>query len=241
MGQDVRQDWAITLEAMHALMQLFEAEWSKTLRWEQREPIASAVAYALIAFCGSFRGNEVFLTDLLGLRKYLGVTARENYIIIPLLGRFKGEQHTRYHLAPMASETSSGLKIRVWITRLVEVREQAHQLQGPAFQDRSGNIVGTGVIEGFLMEALQTIKNSQPGVIPEEVDCYEDFGVSRSFRRGATSTARVRGVNDKQIDLINRWRKFEGARRRMPALPMQDHYSDIKILIPEMVKFSQAL
>jgi hypothetical protein len=91
------------------------------------------------------------------------------------------------------------------------------------------------------MEALQTIKNSQPGVIPEKVDCYEDFGVSRSFRRGATSTARVRGVNDKQIDLINRWRKFEGARGRMPALPMQDHYSDIKILIPEMVKFSQAL
>jgi hypothetical protein len=55
------------------------------------------------------------------------------------------------------------------------------------------------------MEALQTIKHSQPGIVPEEVDCYEDFGVSRPFRRGATSTSRVRGINDKQIGLINWW------------------------------------
>jgi hypothetical protein len=138
MGQDVRQDWAITLETMHALMQLFEEEWKKAVRWEQRELIASAAAYALIAFCGSFRGNEVFLTNMLGLRKYLGVTAKENYVIIPLLGCFKGEQHTRYHLAPMALETNSGLKVRVWIKRLVEVWEQAHQFKGPAFQGRLG-------------------------------------------------------------------------------------------------------
>jgi hypothetical protein len=28
MGQDVHQDWAISLPAMQALMQLFEEEWS---------------------------------------------------------------------------------------------------------------------------------------------------------------------------------------------------------------------
>jgi len=49
-------------------------------------------AYVVIAFCGSFRGNEVFLADMHGAAKYL--IARDlplNTVIIPLLGRFKGE------------------------------------------------------------------------------------------------------------------------------------------------------
>jgi hypothetical protein len=53
--------------------------------------IASAVSYAVIAFCGPFRGNEVFLTDLYGLKKYLDDLARKDYIIIHFLGKYKRE------------------------------------------------------------------------------------------------------------------------------------------------------
>lgn len=73
MGQDVRQDWAIPLPAMHGLMNRLEEEWRGTMEGEviQRELIASIAAYSVVAFCGSFQGPEVFLTDLRGLRKYL--------------------------------------------------------------------------------------------------------------------------------------------------------------------------
>jgi len=84
MGQDVRQDWAITLPAMHALMQFLESEWMHEHALMQflesewmhetspagRELVASIVAYSITAFCGSCRGSEVFLTDLHGLRKH---------------------------------------------------------------------------------------------------------------------------------------------------------------------------
>lgn len=96
------------------------------------------------------------------------------------------------------------------------------------------------VIESEIVEKLQSIKVSQPGIIPSDVDCAEDFGISRSFRRGATSIARTRGVNDKQVTLINRWQKFESARGKRPNMAMHDHYSDIQILMPELVKFSKA-
>jgi hypothetical protein len=43
------------------------------------------------------------------------------------------------------------------------------------------------------------------------------------------------------VTLINRWRVFENARGRRPTLAMKDHYSDIQILLPELVKFSLAL
>jgi hypothetical protein len=241
MGQDVRQDWAITLGAMNALMLSLEQAWTRATTLEGRDEVASCAAYAVVAFCGSFRGNEVFLVDLAGLRRFLRELAGETFVIIPLLGRYKGEQHSRYHLAPLAAQTDSGLQVRVWIQRLVQVRERQGQTHGPAFQDGKGNILSSSKMEGSLVEYLQAVKDTQPGVIPPEVDCGEHFGISRSFRRGATSAARARGVDDRQVELINRWRKVESAKGRHPSLPMIEHYSDIQALVPEMVKFSQAL
>jgi hypothetical protein len=51
----------------------------------------------------------------------------------------------------------------------------------------------------------------------------------------------MRGVDDKYVNLINQWRNFEEAKGRCPTLSMQDHYSDIQILLPELLKFSLAL
>lgn len=242
MGQEVRQDWAIPLPTMHALMEALELDWRGATSVAERERVAFLGAYALIAFCGSFRGNEVFLADLYGTRKYLASTdLKGDYVIIPLLGRFKGETGERYHLTPLASVTKSGLMVKQWVSRAASVNEIAGRVRGPLFGDGQGGIIKPKVIELALMDKLQMIKETQPGLIPSDLDVYEDFGISRSFRRGATSTARVRGVEDKHVDLINRWRVFENARGRRPALSMHDHYSDIEILIPELVKFSLAL
>jgi hypothetical protein len=119
MGQDVRQDWAIPLGAMLGQIQVLEEEWASTLEEDlpTRSRLASIGAYSIIAFCGSFRGSEVFLMDLHGLRKQLEATQSQgrDHVVIPLLGRFKGEQNSRYHLAPLAAVTTSGLRVQVWI------------------------------------------------------------------------------------------------------------------------------
>jgi hypothetical protein len=57
---------------MAGLMLLSERDWEVTL-------VRTFVgAYALIAFCGSFQGNEVFLRDLYGLKKILGRVEKED-------------------------------------------------------------------------------------------------------------------------------------------------------------------
>ncbi len=205
--------------------------------------MASTGAFSIIAFCGSFRGSEVFLTDLHGLRKYLEDTNRLgwDHVAIPLLGRFKGEQNSRYHLAPLASSTNLGLKVQRWVERLVQVWEKEGRVQGPAFCDRLGQIAKAHAFETVIMDRLHLVQSSDPRALLLDVDIYEQFGISCSFRRGATSMARARGVDDKIVNLINKWRKFEGARGWRPALPMHEHYSDISILIPELIKFSKAL
>jgi hypothetical protein len=70
MGQVVKQDMAISLPVMHALLCLLEEEWQSALHLKHLSLIASVATYALIAFLGSFWSPEVFLTDLFGLKKY---------------------------------------------------------------------------------------------------------------------------------------------------------------------------
>jgi len=135
----------------------------------------------------------------------------------------------------LATETSSGLKVKVWLERLIEVREQEGRIQGPAFCDPSGRIARSFDYEGWLIERLLTAQAMIPGAISPDVDISEQFGISRSFCRGSTSMARTRGVDDKVVSLINRWRSFEGARGRHPTMPMHEHYSDISIMVPERV------
>lgn len=117
IGQDVQQDWAILLSAMLGLFQILEEEWADLLEADlvMQSRLASIGAYSIIAFCGSFQGSEVFLTDLHGLQKHLEATQTQgrDHVVIPLLGRFKGEQNSWYHLAPLAAITSSGLRVRL--------------------------------------------------------------------------------------------------------------------------------
>mmetsp|Transcript_9798 Transcript_9798/g.14171 ORF Transcript_9798/g.14171 Transcript_9798/m.14171 type:complete len:202 (-) Transcript_9798:497-1102(-) len=198
-------------------------------------------AYSIIAFCGTFRGHEVFLVDLDGLLQYASTS---DCVIIPLLGRYKGEDHDRFHLTPLAAETDSGLEVRTWINRLIDVRIKHGETNGPAFRDDKGNIIKPKIIEDGILEVLARIQLDQdnyPGVIEGSVNVREDYGISRSFRRGATTEAKNRGVKKEDIELMNRWRSVENAGGCKPRMRMHDHYSDIKLLIPSLIRFSQAL
>jgi hypothetical protein len=133
----------------------------------------------VVAFCGSFRGNEVLLTNLFGLSKYLAELSNKPFIMIPLLGKYKGESHYRYHLTPMAAQTDPGIQVRTWVSRLVQVQHEAGRSHGPAFRDRYGEMLNSSFIKDLVSDCLQMVRNSRPGLIPNEVDCYEDFGISR--------------------------------------------------------------
>lgn len=136
MGQDIRQDWAIPLPVIHILLEMLDNEWHHSVAWVDQHRVTRAGSFAAVAFCGSFRGHEVFRTDLFGLGKYLAEISEKPFVIIPLLGKYKGEAHQRYHLTPMAAITGSGIQVRTWIKRLVQVQHEVGRSHGPAFGDK---------------------------------------------------------------------------------------------------------
>jgi hypothetical protein len=229
---------------MLALQEELEREWRESLPMKRRIQLAMIGAYALIAYGGSFRGHEVFLVDTFGLVKYARQKLVERglpFVMVPLLGRYKTENADRYHLTPLALRSASGLEFGRWVSRLADAKRMQSLSHGPAFSDDKGNGLDPRWIEMEILDRFRNIQEKNPRVIPAEVQVYEEFGISRSFRRGATSEANNQKVSEGDINLKNRWRNFEKAGGKRPRMRMQDHYSDIALMIPSLLWFSLAL
>ena len=244
MGQEVKQDLAVSIQVMLAFQEEMEKEWREPQTLKQRIQLAMIGAYPLIAFGGSFRGHEVFLVDTFGIIKYAKkklVERGQAFAMVPLLGRYKTENADRYHLTPLALRSASGLEFGRWVARLADAKKAQGLSHGPAFSDEKGNPVDPRWLEMEILDRFKVVQEKYTDIIRPDVQVYEEFGISRSFRRGATTEARNQKVSENDINLMNRWRNFEKAGGKRPRMRMQDHYSDIALMIPSLLRFSQAL
>lgn len=203
-------------------------------------------AAVVFGFGGSLRGHEIFLANLHGMRKHL-LKGKEvmptvlSHFFVVLLRWFRGGTDDCYHLTPLASETKSGLAIRRWVTMLIVAWDRRGVRAGPLFQDRNGEVIDMGKLDGIMHKYLLEIQSERPDLIPKEVDVVNEFSFHRSLRRGSTTQARNQGVSEADINTANRWRNVERAGGRKPARSMMEHYSQIHHLVPTLVRYSQAL
>ena len=54
------------------------------------------------------------------------------------------------------------------------------------------------------MDRIAEVQDKYPSLINSSIDVHEEYGLSRSFRRGSTSEALNRGVTEMMIDRNNR-------------------------------------
>lgn len=78
------------------------------------------------------------MLDLSGLMNHweLGLSESPPHVVIPLLGRFKGEDFQRYHLLLEPVETDSGFEIKKWLEWVIEARRSEDTQQGLYFPTR---------------------------------------------------------------------------------------------------------
>jgi hypothetical protein len=183
MGQEVKQDLATSIHLMHALQTNLEDEWESSGDRE-RVSLAMIGGYMLIAFAGSFRGNELFLVDTFGLLKYAReehIERGERFVVIPLLGRYKTENTEGYHLTPLAARTSSGLEIESWVKRLAWAKEKQAIYHGPAFSHHQGEILDVRWLELEILDRIAFVQQQRPDVVRQDIHVHEEYGISRSF------------------------------------------------------------
>ena len=96
-------------------------------------------------------------------------------------------------------------------------------------------------MQNRVHDQLLKVQYNYPNVIPTSVDVQEEYGISRSFRRGATTQARNQRVSVHDIEAANRWRNVENAQGRKINQPMRDHYLEVSQILPTLLRFSAAL
>jgi hypothetical protein len=211
---------------------------------EARAKIAE-MAFVLIAgCCCGLRGEETVKIDLAGLLKCLEVGklhAEHPHLIVPLLGRIKGETGERYHMMILARETQSGIRAGLWADRVAAANKERKRDRGPVFRNKKGERAKIGDFEGEFLERMIRLKISRPGLFEPGVDISESYSLFRSLRRGSTSQAVKRRVDPDIIELNNRWRKFDRARGMKPSLGMKHHYTEIKLILAALWQYSWAM
>jgi hypothetical protein len=198
---------------------------------ERRRELVMAGSYMCIAYGGSLRGCEALWVCGDNLRKHIDVgrddVVNGSHVVVPLIGKFKGEMGTRMHVIPLANETSSGVKIRWWLERLVDLLREEAMMDCPAFCDSDGYQLRESDIEKVFQPILEElIKNdAMKHLWPRRLAIREYCRCFRSFRRGAENEALNNGVKEDTIKLVNRWRAYEQKRGKQPGFDMMHHYA----------------
>lgn len=182
------------------------------------------------------------MLDLKGLMQYLdqGKNDSPPHVVIPLLGRFKGEDYQRWHILLAPNITDSGFEPRKWTEYLVLAKKAEFKFEGPAFCDKDGYVLSQQPFNDELTAQLSITREEHPTLFPPDMD-LDDINTSCSFRKGSTSRARDLQLNESIIDANNRWRAFDQARGSRPSLKLRDHYSSTRLMSKKMLSYPQAM
>jgi hypothetical protein len=204
-----------------------------------------------ILMVASLRGHEGFYLDLAGIWKHIDkgrmgiipagldkhtVLSEETcrnlpHVTICLLGKFKAEMGVDHHLRKVANETSSGLRPRWWLEKLIEVCEGGGRREGPAFAHADRTLVSSTDFDDMFRKYL-TIVQDETNLIPDDHDVDVLYSTFRTPRKTATMRIKWVGFGHHFVDQMNRWRPQDKAQGRAAWRQMNAHYANALLLMP---------
>jgi hypothetical protein len=200
-----------------------------------------------IGFCDALRGNEIFLVEASSLCTYYGKSEDQGWahVIVPMMGRFKGETGERNVLRPLVSTTKSGIEIKRWVGRLVRVLtaegRNVEAQPGPAFCTTDGEVQSYSYMNRLFHSELLKIQESHSDKIPPDVEVGEVYNIYRSLRRGATTRATELNYSETVINLNNRWRTTQSNQGKGGIKKMSQLYVELSLVMDSLLQFSASL
>ena len=259
MGYKARANHALSIAAMvHTIGLIREDALASPLRPES-EYLFKVGAFLTFCTAAALRGYEGFYLDLAPLIRHMErgrfgqvpsnltkttVLTEEEcknlpHVVLPLLGKFKGEHTVDHHMINVAHESVSGLEMRWWTDKLVEVCKAEGRTCGPAFAEPDGELASHADYNATFLEYLRRTQAST-SLIERELEVGDMFGISRTPRKTQTSRAKRAGYED-MLEEMNRWRVGEAARNKQPRYKMSVLYSEACLMMPVTWRVSYAL
>jgi hypothetical protein len=245
MGDIWLPDRAVSRHELVACFNILEEWWTifeKDLIGQDR--VASTACILIAGYHGGLRGEEINRVHAGGMLFYWKEATEGKDIHIPLMlsGRFKKEVGEKYFCQPLAPITDSGRNLAIWFERKLDSLMKQSLCSGPMFKSMSaGKKMSISEMDELFHGILLEVQRRYPKILPDSVKITEEFSTFRSLRRGATSEAQNVKIPRDVIEANNRWRKISRAKGLVPGFSMMERYSDAKILVPTLTRFSQSL
>ena len=112
---------------------------------------------------------------------------------------------------------------------------------GFVFQSSKGRQAKVGDYDDEFLERLVQVRARKSKLFDPGVNVVEVYSLRRLLRRGSTTQATNAGVPKETIEMNNRWRKLEAARGRRQGMSMMLHYTEIRLAIPTLWRYSRML
>ena len=244
MGQDWRPNKVISVQLMTELLGLAELKALRGVDLEERHKWIMAGGYFCLCFVLSLRSTEGNLADLKGMIEHFDESAPN--VIIPLLGRFKGEDHSSRHLMPCSGLTDSGIAVKLWMRRVLAVHRSAGMTKGPFFISAVGIQPSTCEMNTLFVECLNDIFERRLALFGVDVRTFDDlsdkYHVFRSFCRGSESWAVAKKVlceDDRYV--ANRWRRKEVTGASRVSHSIEQHYVDVTLVTASFLRYTKAM
>jgi hypothetical protein len=244
MGEEVRSDYALSVKVLHKILGNLDTRWRASTTAARRKEVVEIAFFLVMTFCLGLRGEEVVKLDIAGFLTYFESAKNHSehpHVMVPLQGRFKGETGERWHLLPIVWKTRSGLEAGTWATRMRESLLERGRVRGFVFANARGKQAKAAAYEPRFFEQLNFVRARYPDLFPPGINVEDDFGISRSGRRGSSTEAGNQGVPPEIIEMICRWRKVERAQGRAPNLGMREHYMEVSQALETYLQYSRPL
>jgi hypothetical protein len=139
-------------------------------------------------------------------------------------------------------KTSSGIKVREKLKRLLDFKRSIGYVNGPAISDSKGKIYSTRSLNDAFLEILEDLFDTHRELFPASIDSKETLRkriqAYRTFRRTSDSIAIDEGVDKTDIDIVNRWEALEKAKGSRPNRPMRQHYAELELLLRPFLRYT---
>jgi hypothetical protein len=246
MGQDWRPNRTISNELVHRLLAFCEERYKSSDSFDKTANWTIAGTYFATGYVCSLRGPEGLLVNPEELPAMINQSTLDE-MVIPLLGRVRGETNVRHHKLFSVAITSSGIDIKTWYPRRSLLVHRAYgRTRGPAVCDSKGLQLFTRDLNFKFWEALGEIWQQEPELFLSDVNTLPDielvYNVFRSLRRGSNSRAIEQGLLESVINTVNRWHlveKLGGARTAHRA--MNQYYADANLLKVVHLKYMASM
>jgi hypothetical protein len=190
MLKETRNQKVVFISAIVRQVELIEMDIADAKTQEQAHFLVKVAAMITVLTVASFPGHEGFYLDIAITRKHINegatgtipakalstklLTEKEArnlpQLCICLLGKFKGETSERYHSIIVANETSSGLRPRFWLEKLLEVCKDEGRTSGPAFNNPDGSPPSPMEYNAVVRQYFKVIQEEDDNLIDSNVD-----------------------------------------------------------------------